>query len=267
MSSELVALSDLHLGTRHCRGEALLDQLERLDTRRLVLCGDVIDFTDPGPRWPALHTAILTTLLELARDGTRVDFLCGNHDGVLRAFLPTRLGDIHLADQLQLEVGGERILFLHGDQVDRHCHTHPVLRRLGATFYDSLMYGTHWVNALSSLWGGRPISLVAAFRTHLPWAAHHIDRFEQACAALAADAACTSVVCGHIHVPRQRVVDVAGTPITYRNCGDWVEYTTGWDFRAGCWNAIGAVDVEPEFVPDDAAGEVDYGPAAVWSTP
>jgi len=245
VSSELVALSDLHLGTRHCRAERLLELLDTIDTRRLVLCGDVIDFIDPGPRWPALHTVILERLLTLARDGMRVDLLCGNHDGILRAFLPTRIGDIHLADRLILELGGERVLFLHGDQVDHHCHTHPFLRRVGAGFYDGLMYGSHWVNALSSLWRGKPVSLVAAFRTHLPWAARHVDRFEQACAGLAAEADCSAVVCGHIHVPWQRIVTVAGKPIVYRNCGDWVEHTTGWTFTGAAWKTIGAIDVEP----------------------
>ena len=52
---DLAVLSDIHLGTRHCRAEALLAYLEQLDPRRLVLNGDIIDFWHMTPRWPAVQ--------------------------------------------------------------------------------------------------------------------------------------------------------------------------------------------------------------------
>lgn len=252
MASEIVAISDLHLGTAQCRSEALLAFLDHLECDRLLLCGDILDLTNPGSRWPALHTVILERLLTMARSGMRVDVLCGNHDGMLRAFLPLRIGEIRIADRLILDIGGERVLVFHGDAVDGHCATHPWLRRSGAFFYDGLVQTSLVLQRM----GLRGVSLVRALRRRLPLALRHIERFELACAKAALAADCDSVLCGHIHVPCFRRFDLDGRRITYRNCGDWVEHATGWSYGAGRWQAIGVIDTH-EVASDEDVLDLD----------
>lgn len=259
MPDAIVALSDLHLGTAHCRDEELLAFLDRLDTRRLLLVGDIIDFASPGARWEPLHTAIIARILDHARQGMRVDVLCGNHDGVLRAFLPTTFGDIVLADQVILDLADEQVLVFHGDRVDRHCRTHPLLRRIGAGFYDGLMWTTAHLKRLHQ-GAGRGVRrhLLAALRS-LPQARDHLSRFEAACAQAAAEAGCDSVLCGHIHVPAERSIMVNGREIRYRNTGDWVDHATGWRHRDGAWMPIG----EMSSVQPSLEGVFQLDPAAL----
>jgi UDP-2,3-diacylglucosamine pyrophosphatase LpxH len=81
---------------------------------------------------------------------------------------------------------------------------------------------------------------VRTFKENLPCAVRHIDRYESSCASLAAEADCTAVVCGHIHLPRMREIAVGGKPIQYRNSGDWVEHCSALELNAGIWKLVDA---------------------------
>lgn len=85
-----VFISDLHLGTRGCRSDFLLDFLRRTECRQLYLVGDVVD----GWRlrrswyWDETHDEILRVILAKARTGTQVTYIPGNHDELFRAWMP-----------------------------------------------------------------------------------------------------------------------------------------------------------------------------------
>src|SRR3972149_11076406 len=79
-------ISDVHLGTRACKAESLLDFLRHTDSQYLYLVGDMIDFWSlrNGWYWPAQHQRVLQTVMEKAARGTEVIFVPGNHDEVFR---------------------------------------------------------------------------------------------------------------------------------------------------------------------------------------
>ena len=81
-----IFISDVHLGTRDCRADYLLDFLRHTRCERLYLVGDIIDLEAlaRAPYWPELHGQVLAELLDMARSGTRVTYLPGNHDAPLR---------------------------------------------------------------------------------------------------------------------------------------------------------------------------------------
>ena len=93
-------ISDIHLGTRGCSADALLDFLKFTDSDKLYLVGDIID----GWRlkktwyWPQAHNDIVQKVLRKARKGTNVIYVCGNHDEVLRQFLGLQFGPIPIVD-------------------------------------------------------------------------------------------------------------------------------------------------------------------------
>src|SRR3712207_9146481 len=70
-------LSDLHLGTRGCRTDFLLDFLRRVECERLYLVGDIVD----GWRlkkswyWDENHDEAIRLILRMARNGTRVTYI------------------------------------------------------------------------------------------------------------------------------------------------------------------------------------------------
>jgi len=238
MPVDLAVVSDMHLGTRHCRADELLAYLDRIDTRRLVLNGDIVDLWHMRRHWPASHAEVMSRILKLAHQGVDVHLLAGNHDGALRRFAPFLFGPIALHNHLILELGPERVLFMHGDAAELAHPSHPFLHWSGGHAYDCLMHLGHAVNHIRGWWGAAPISLVRTFTENLPCAVRHIERYEKTCALLAAEAHCTAVVCGHIHLPRLREFQISGKSIQYRNSGDWVEHCSALELNHGVWRLV-----------------------------
>ncbi|HET8696828.1 MAG TPA: UDP-2,3-diacylglucosamine diphosphatase, partial [Gammaproteobacteria bacterium] len=116
-----VWLSDIHLGSRACRVNLLLDFLRQTRCETLYLAGDVIDLEHLRHDfyWPASHTEVLRLIMRKSQEGTRVVYIPGNHDHELHAFAGARLGNIEIAREVVHTTGtGRRLLVLHGDQFD-----------------------------------------------------------------------------------------------------------------------------------------------------
>jgi UDP-2,3-diacylglucosamine pyrophosphatase LpxH len=79
-------LSDVHLGTRGCQAELLLDFLKHNDAETIYLVGDMIDGwrLKSGWYWPQAHNDVLQKLLRKVRKGTRMIYVPGNHDEFAR---------------------------------------------------------------------------------------------------------------------------------------------------------------------------------------
>ncbi len=78
-----VFLSDLHLGTRECRADLLLDFLHRVQPEQLFLVGDIIDLQAMRRNfyWPQLHNNVLRTILGKAKHDTHI--INGNRYGLI----------------------------------------------------------------------------------------------------------------------------------------------------------------------------------------
>jgi len=72
-----IFLSDIHLGTRGCQAELLLDFLKKNESDYLYLVGDIVD----GWRlkrwwyWPQAHNDVVQKILRKARKGTNVIYI------------------------------------------------------------------------------------------------------------------------------------------------------------------------------------------------
>src|SRR6188768_2151000 len=77
-------ISDIHLGTRGCNAELLIDFLDNVDSDMLYLVGDIIDGWALKRRfyWPTAHNDVVWRVMKRARRGTRVIYIPGNHDEV-----------------------------------------------------------------------------------------------------------------------------------------------------------------------------------------
>src|ERR1700682_1244775 len=98
ISSRTVFISDVHLGFHGCQATYLLEFLEQLETETLILVGDIVDLWSlkRAPYWPPAHQAVLQAILKLARSGTRVIYVPGNHDQAAREFCGAALGAIEV---------------------------------------------------------------------------------------------------------------------------------------------------------------------------
>ena len=113
-----IFISDVHLGTRGCQAEMLLDFLEKNECEYLYLVGDIVD----GWRlrrwwyWPQAHNDVV---LRKARKGTNVIYVPGNHDEAVRQYCQLTFGDVRVeAEAIHMAADGRKLPVIHGDQFD-----------------------------------------------------------------------------------------------------------------------------------------------------
>ncbi|APH55573.1 UDP-2,3-diacylglucosamine hydrolase [Granulibacter bethesdensis] len=223
-----VFISDLHLGTRGCRGEFLADFLRRVRCDRLYLVGDIID----GWRlrkawyWDQQHDEVLRLILRHARSGTEVIYIPGNHDEMFRAWLQPdglEVAGIRLMREAVHETAdGRQFLVMHGDEFDSVVRYAKFLAVLGDWAYTLALEINRWFNAVRRRMGYPYWSLSAWLKRQVKEAVKAIDRFENALAGEARRRGLDGVVCGHIHHAEMREVN----GVLYINDGDWVESCT-----------------------------------------
>lgn len=218
-------LSDLHLGTKGCQAEALLDFLRHHDADTIYLVGDIVD----GWRlrsswyWPQAHNDVVQKLLRKARKGSRIIYLPGNHDEFLRDFYGTHFGGIEVCETAIHETAaGKRYLVIHGDVFDVVVANARWLAYLGDWAYETALWISRHVNVVRRRLGLTYWSLSAWGKSRVKNAVNYIGRFEETLAAEAEKHGVDGVICGHIHCAALR--DIEG--FTYINTGDWVESCT-----------------------------------------
>jgi UDP-2,3-diacylglucosamine pyrophosphatase LpxH len=215
-------LSDTHLGTRECRAEALLEFLETHECEFLYLVGDIVDFwrLKRSPYWPQAHGDVVRRVLSMARRGTTVTFIPGNHDEYLRGFCDTQLGNILVVrEAVHRTADGRLLLVLHGDEFDAVTRCHRWIARLGDVGYELLMRLNYWFNHARRVLGFGYWSLAGYVKWKVKRAVMFVNEFEKVVAHEAARRGMDGVVCGHIHKADLRAIG----PVLYCNTGDWVE--------------------------------------------
>jgi UDP-2,3-diacylglucosamine pyrophosphatase LpxH len=218
-------ISDIHLGTRGCQAELLLEFIRELECETLYLVGDVVDGwkMKSGWFWPQAHNDVVQKILRLARKGVRVVYVPGNHDDRIRDFCGVHFGGVVVArDAIHEAADGRRYLVTHGDEFDGVVQNARWLALLGDWSYRALIgLNTHF-NRARRLLGLNYWSLSAFLKHKVKDAVAFIDRFESAMADEARRRGVDGVICGHIHKAEMR--DMGG--VAYLNDGDWVESCT-----------------------------------------
>ncbi|MBL7782691.1 MAG: UDP-2,3-diacylglucosamine diphosphatase [Saprospiraceae bacterium] len=235
---DIVVLSDLHLGTYGCHARELLNYLKSIQPRTLVLNGDIIDmWYFKKSYFPKEHFEVIRRLMKMAVSGTKVYYLTGNHDDVLRKFGEMAFGMIHLRNKLVFQVDGKTHWVFHGDVFDASIHRARWLAKLGGEGYDLLIRINRGINRMRRLFGLGPVSFAARVKKGVKGAVRYISDFEDTAIQLAAEKGYDYVVCGHIHRPQLRDVTAQnGRTVTYMNSGDWVEHLTALEFAQGAWS-------------------------------
>src|SRR5690349_3984378 len=169
LSFRSVFVSDVHLGLRDCQAGYLLDFLRAMHCERLYLVGDIIDFEnmEKRPWWHADHGAVLAELLAIAARGTRVTYIPGNHDAVLRRFAGQRFAGVDIAlDAVHVAADGRRYRVSHGDEHDSASAAPAWLLRLGDVLQGFICASNRRCNALLRRLGlhYRPLSIMLKSR-------------------------------------------------------------------------------------------------------
>lgn len=234
---EVVVISDVHLGTYGCQASELLRYLKSINPKRLILNGDIIDIWQFSKRyWPSSHMQIIKYITGVLSKRTKVTYITGNHDEMLRRFVGFKLGAFSIQNKLVLELDGKKAWFFHGDVFDVTMQHSKWLAKLGAIGYDTLILVNTFANFCLRTIGKSKISLSKRIKDSVKTAVKFINDFENTAADIAIDNAYDYVACGHIHQPQMREVKTDKGQVTYLNSGDWIENMTALEYNAGEWS-------------------------------
>lgn len=220
-----VFISDVHLGSRDCSADYLLDFLHTVQCDTLYLVGDIIDLWSIKRSffWPQSHSNVIRTILGKAKHGTRVIYIPGNHDATLREQIGMRFGNVEIVqDAIHETADGRRFWVLHGDDFDHVIKASPLLSYLGHHLYEVALWLNRHVNSMRRHCGFSYWSVAAFLKGKMSKAVKYIANFERALASEARQRGMDGVICGHIH--RAEIIRL--DEVLYCNDGDWVESCT-----------------------------------------
>ncbi|MFW2349518.1 UDP-2,3-diacylglucosamine diphosphatase [Qipengyuania sp.] len=219
-------ISDVHLGTKGCNHELLIDFLDHTDSETMYLVGDIIDGWRLKKKfyWPAEHNDIVWRILKRARRGTRIVYIPGNHDEMVRPFAGMDFGGVEILRAAFHETAdGRRLMVLHGDEFDTIMLAHRWLAFVGDALYHVMMKLNNWVARVRTALGLPYWSLSKAAKHKVKNAVEFISKYEEVVARAAGERGVDGVVCGHIHTAEFRSFTHDGKEVEYWNDGDWVE--------------------------------------------
>lgn len=220
-----IFLSDVHLGTRACQAEALLDFLKHVEADTYYLVGDIVDFwkVRRGAHWPQAHNDVVQKLLRKVRKGARIVLIPGNHDEVLRDYCGQTFGGIEIArDAEHATASGRRYVVMHGDEFDVVVRYAKWLAFLGDRSYEFALWTNAPLNWIRRKLGFGYWSMSAYLKYRVKTAVNFIGEFEDSLSDVARRRGADGIICGHIHHAASRTLG----DVHYLNCGDWVESRT-----------------------------------------
>ena len=221
-----VFVSDVHLGSKHCHAAEFADFLATLRCRRLYLVGDIVDLWWMAQRranWDAAHNRVIEQLHALARNGTELIYVPGNHDRPIRRFCGLMLPAMQVRRRaIHVTADGRRLLVTHGDDYDGVTHFGGLQEKFGDWLYYRILTGNRLTNRIRRRLGLRYWSLAEYLKRQSDAAERYIARFVQAGLDDARRRGLDGILCGHIH----RAALFQRDGLLYANDGDWVESLT-----------------------------------------
>ncbi len=234
---DVVVLSDIHLGTYGCRAKELLNYLRSIQPDMLILNGDIIDGWQFSKRFfPSSHMQVIRELMQFITNGSRVVYITGNHDEMMRKYTDLHIGQFTLVDKMVLEIDQKMTWIFHGDVFDNTTQgSAKMIAKLGSNGYGLLILFNRMVNALLGFIGREKISISKKIMEGVNKAVAKVNDLEQIASTLAIKKNYDYVICGHIHQPALHTIENADGKVIYMNSGDWVEHMTALEYENKSW--------------------------------
>ncbi len=234
---DVVVLSDVHLGTYGCKARELLNYLRSIQPGMLILNGDIIDGWQFSKRYfPSIHIQVIREFMQFITNGTRVVYITGNHDEMLRRYTDMHMGQFTLTDKLVLEIDQQMTWIFHGDVFDNTTQgSARIMAKFGSNGYGLLILFNRLVNALLGFFGKEKISISKKIMAGVNKAIAKINDLERIASDLAIQKKYDYVICGHIHQPMIKTIETPEGKVVYLNSGDWIEHMTALEYENKNW--------------------------------
>lgn len=244
-----IFISDVHLGTRDCKAKELKNFLKYNHCDNLFLVGDIIDgwkMQQNKLRWKQSHTDVIKKFLSLAKKGTNVIYITGNHDEFLRPMVNMGIsfGKISIHNQYEYHaMDGNTYLITHGDLFDGITRLAPWLAFIGDKAYDLILSLNSKYNWIRHKLGFGYWSLSKYLKHTVKKATNFMFQFEDNITNYAKKRNYSGTICGHIHHPEIKIIN----NIQYMNTGDWVESMSALvEHHNGQWEIIHWATIQNE---------------------
>ncbi|WP_308992513.1 UDP-2,3-diacylglucosamine diphosphatase [Mariniflexile litorale] len=233
---EIAVISDVHLGSYGCHAKHLLNYLNSIEPKKLILNGDIIDVWQFNKGYfPKSHLKIIKKIMNMSADGVEIIYITGNHDELLRKFTDTSVGNISIVNKLVLELHGKKAWFFHGDVFDISIQNTKWLAKFGSYGYQVLTLLNRLINWYLERRGQERYSFSKKVKNNVKTAVKYIRDFEKVISNLAIENGYDYVICGHIHLPKMEYVENKHGKTIYLNSGDWVENFTALEYQFKRW--------------------------------
>lgn len=266
-----IVLSDVHLGTVDCKIAEVNRFLKHTWSEKLILNGDIIDGWALSRRggWKKDHTKFIRRILKIAeKKNTEVIYLAGNHDELIRNFLPVFFDNFKIMENHIHEGVQGNYFCLHGDVFDAVTRNAKFISILGDIGYTNLLRLNRIYGKYRKWRGKEYFSLSKVIKYKVKTAVNHLCHFENHLQSIAEKRDCKGVICGHIHTPENKMIG----GIHYLNSGDWVESLTALvEHMDGTWEILEYQDfcsrLEAKAIANaDAAQVPPQAPDFGWHT-
>lgn len=228
---ELVVLSDVHLGNPKCKANSLAHYLKSILPDTLILNGDFIDNgTEYHPQhWPTAHTQVMREIFELANLGTKIIYVVGTQETWMQQFAQASFKNLHLMDQLEIEVQDKRAWVVHGDVFNRRLRSFKWMSKLGSVGVELLTLMFEVVDQIKYNLGLDDKSSTSVIT-------NKTREFEKSIVDIAASLGFDYIICGNTHLPKIKQFISKNGPIFYLNPGDWLKHMSALEFRQNRWH-------------------------------
>ncbi len=249
---EVSVISDIHLATHACKAKKVLRYLKSISPGVLVLNGDIIDsWRFSRNYFPKAHLKVIRHLIKMLEKGVHIFYITGNHDEFLRKFNQTQMGNLKIVNQLILELDGQKTWIFHGDIFDHIIHQAKWLAKFGAASYGLLTIINKAFNSCITALGYKEIIIYKSLKQRLNRNKNQVSKFEQIICKTAAQRDFQTVICGHTHVPKDKLIIQEKESVRYINCGDWIENFTAAEYFEGKWSLFQFTEDEDDQVADE----------------
>ena len=230
MKIDALCISDVHLGSKGCDAESLLNVLKKYKPKQLFLVGDIIDgwLLKRRMYWKQPYTNVIRKILSYSKNGTEVIYITGNHDDFLRSYSGTDLGMIKIVDEYEFN----NYYITHGDLYDGIVQL-KWLGVLGGWGYELAINIDRTLKKF-----GYKKSFSKMLKDKVKKAVKFVTNFERQLAYQAIIRNYDGVICGHIHKPEDKKISIKEMDIHYLNCGDWIENNSYIIFNKGEFNLV-----------------------------
>jgi UDP-2,3-diacylglucosamine pyrophosphatase LpxH len=176
---------------------------------------------------------VLSELRKLS-DEVEITWINGNHDGP--ADIVSHLLGVEVSEELVVESGGRRVMFLHGHRFDEFISRYPVFTRVADRMY----------NLLQRIDQSHYFAKMAKRRSKI--FLRSTEKIRAGAVRHAAKKGCDAVCCGHTHLP----VASEDGPVAYYNSGCWTEKPCHYLTLKNGVVELHAYEAEPVFVEEPA---------------